>query len=87
MKSRKEKDITGGLSCPVDSRTDSFDTPLLFILSYILSTCTEVRPVPVLSGCGISKGAVFKNTAQFWLLMWLARVQVILKYVTELFLL
>lgn len=66
MKSRKEKDIIGGLSSPADSRTDSFDTPLLFILSYILSTCTEVQPMPVLSGCVISKGVVFKNMAHFW---------------------
>lgn len=66
MKSRKEKDIIGGLSSPVDSRTDSFDTPLLFIPSYILNTCTEVQPAPVLSGCVISKAAVLKNMAQFW---------------------
>lgn len=66
MKSRKEKGIIGGLSSAVDSRTDSFDTALLFILSYILSTRTEVQPVPVLSSCVISKGAVLKNVAQFW---------------------
>lgn len=66
MISRKEKSIIGGLSSPVDSRTDSLDTLLLFILSYILSTRTEVQPVPVLSGCVISKGVVFKNMAQFW---------------------
>lgn len=66
MKSRKEKGIIGGLSSSVDSRTDSSDSPLLFILSYILSTRIEVQPVPVLSGCVISKGVVFENMAQFW---------------------
>lgn len=68
MKSRKEKDIIVGQSSPADSRTDSFDTALLFLLllCYILSTRPEVQPVPVLSSCVISKGAVFKNMVQFW---------------------